>query len=73
MKVSNETVSRVSMALNYRGEGYGIVIKKALQKEQFQELFGGLIKEALSAFSYSSHRKMPGIDPPKYSKKTPLG
>src|SRR3989338_4594652 len=48
LKVSNETVSRVSMALNYRGEGYKMVIKKALQKEQFKDLFEGIIKETLS-------------------------
>lgn len=73
LKVSNETVSRVSMALNYRGEGYKIVIKKALQKEQFRELFGGIIKETLSAFSYSNYRKWPGIEAPKPSRKIPLG
>lgn len=72
LKVSNETVSRVNMALNYRGDGYKMVIKKAMQKEQFKELFGGLIKETMSAFSYSGYRKMPGLEPPK-SNKTPLG
>lgn len=73
LKVSQETVSRVSMALNYRGDGYKLVIKKALDKENFDEIFGNIIKEALSVFSYSSYRKTPGIDPPKHSNKTPLG
>ena len=73
LKVSQETVSRVNMVLNYRGDGYKMVIKKTLQKEQFEELFGELIKETLSLFSYSSYRKVPGIEAPKPSKKTPLG
>lgn len=73
MKVSRETVSRVSMAMNYRGEGYELVIKKVLDKEQFDEIFGSLLKEVASVFSYSGYRKSPGIDPPKKSNKTPLG
>ena len=73
LRVSNETVSRVSMALNYRGEGYKIVIKRALDKERFNEIFGTILKETLSAFSYSNYRKWPGIEAPKASKKTPLG
>lgn len=73
LKVSQETISRVNMILRYKGEGYEMVIKKAMQKEQFKELFGGLIKETLSTFSYSSYRKWSGIEAPKSSKKTPLG
>jgi len=73
LKVSQETISRVNMVLNYKGEGYEMVIKRAIRKEQFKELFGGVIKETLSAFSYSNYRKWPGIEPPKHDKKTPLG
>ncbi len=73
LEVSSETVSRVSMSLNYRGEGYSMVIKKALDKERFNEIFGTILKETLSAFSYSSYRKMPGLEPPKSPRKTPLG
>lgn len=73
LKVSQETVSKVNMIVNYKGEGYKMVVKKAIEKENFKELFDGLIKEGLSVFSYSSYRKSPGIDPPKKSNKTPLG
>ena len=54
LKVSSETVSKVNMILNYRGEGYKMVVKKAIEKENFKELFEGFIKEGLSVFSYSS-------------------
>lgn len=73
LKVSSETVSRVSMALSYRGEGYKVVIKRALNKERFNEIFGAILKETLSAFSYSNYRKWPGIEAPKSSRKPPLG
>lgn len=73
LKVSQETISRVNMVLNYKGEGYEMVIKKAGQKKQFKELFSGVIKETLSTFSYSAYRKWPGIEAPKRTNKTPLG
>lgn len=73
LKVSQETVSKVNMTLNYRGEGYKMVIRKAFDKQRFEEMFGSIIKDVLSAFSYSSYRKWPSLDPPKHKDKTSLG
>lgn len=73
LKVSQETISKVSMTLNYRGDGYKMVIRKTINKAEFQEILGSLLKEVASAFSYSSYRKWPGIEPPRKSSKTPLG
>lgn len=72
LKVSQETVARVNGVLNYRREGYEIVVKKALRDEQLREFLKTLIKETSSTFTYSAYRKQPGLEPPKPSKH-PLG
>lgn len=72
LKVSQETIARVNGVLNYRSDGYEMVIGKALRDEQLEEFLKGLIKETISAFSYSTYRKWPGLEPPK-PPKHPLG
>jgi len=73
LKVSQETISRVSGVLNYRSEGYEMVIKKALRDEMLGDFLKGMVKEVASAFSYSTYRKWtPGLEPPK-PPKHPLG
>lgn len=72
LKVSQETIARVNGVLNYRSEGYEIVVRKALRDEQLGDFLRGLIKETTFAFSYSSYRKWPGLKPPK-APKNPLG
>lgn len=73
LKVSQDTVSKVNMILNYRGEGYRMIIQKALEKEKFEDMFGNLIKDLASTFSYSSYIKSQGLEPPRQKRKTPLG
>ena len=72
LKVSQETIARVNSVLNYRSEGYEMVVNKALRDEQLGEFLKGLIKETASVFSYSSYRKWPSLEPPK-APKHPLG
>lgn len=72
LKVSQETIARVNGTLNYRREGYEIVVRKALRDDQLGEFLKELIKETASAFSYSAYRKWPGLEPPK-KPKNPLG
>jgi len=72
LKVSQETIARVNSVLNYRSEGYEIVVRKALRDEQLGNFLKGLIKETASAFSYSTYRKWPGLEPPQ-KPKHPLG
>lgn len=38
LKVSQETIARVNIALNYQGEGYKIVIQKAIRDEKLGEI-----------------------------------
>lgn len=39
LKVSQETIARVNMSLNYSGEGYKMVVKKALRDEKLDKIF----------------------------------
>src|SRR3990167_5392931 len=45
LKVSQETIARVNGTLNYRREGYEIVVRKALRDDQLGEFLKELIKE----------------------------
>lgn len=39
LKVSQETIARVNITLNYQGEGYKMVVGKALRDEKLENLF----------------------------------
>lgn len=72
LKVSQETIARVNGVLNYRSEGYEIVVRKAIRDEQLGEFLKDIVKEVASTFSYSTYRKWPGLEQPK-PPKHPLG
>ena len=72
LKVSQETIARVNGVLNYRSEGYEMVVKRVIRDEELGAFLKDMIKEVASSFSYSAYRKWPGLEPPK-PPKHPLG
>ena len=69
LSVSQETISKISLTLNYRGEGYKMVIEKMLKKEKVKDLLDNIVKATLSTFSYSSYTNKPA-DLPKTNLKS---
>ena len=57
LRVSQETIARVNLSLNYGGEGYGIVVKKALRDEKLNEIFEKIEDATIAILPMSSVKK----------------
>ncbi len=74
LKVSQETIARVNMTLNYRGEGYMMIIKKVLRDEKLEKIFQDLEIKAIDILPDSSIRRVLIQDSRSNRKpKRPLG
>lgn len=74
LKVSQETIARVNMALNYQGEGYSIIIKKLLRDEKMKDFFKK-VEDIIIEITPTSGVKRGMIHERKSTRKskTPLG
>ncbi len=57
LKVSQETIARVNISLNYQGEGYEIVVKKVLRDEKIENLLEKAGNIGLSILPNSSLKR----------------
>lgn len=57
LKVSQETIARVNISLNYSGQGYNIVIKKALRDEKWEDIAGKIDDFLVSVLPRSSVKR----------------
>lgn len=57
LKVSQETIARVNIALNYQGEGYNLVIKKILQEEKVQAILEKIEDASIAILPDSSVKR----------------
>ncbi len=54
LNVSQETIARVNMSFNYKGEGYQMVIKKMLRDEKLENIFNNIEDATIAIFPSSS-------------------
>ena len=74
LKVSQETIARVNMTLNYRGHGYNMIVKKILLDEKLENIFENIEDTAISILPISSVKRILVNDRKSNRKfKTPLG
>lgn len=74
LKVSQETISRVNVALNYQGEGYRMVIQKAICDEKLGEILEKVEDVTVELLPMSSLKKSLQADKRNRRKpKTALG
>ena len=57
LKVSQETIARVNMMLNFRGKGYNIAIKRVLREEKLEDLFKVIGDSAVGILPESSVKR----------------
>ena len=58
VKVSQETIARVNIALNYQGEGYKIAIRNALRDEKVQAIFEKIEDATIAMLPNSSVKRV---------------
>ncbi len=58
LKVSQETIARVNIALNYQGDGYQMVIQKILRDEKLGEVFNTIEDVTIAVLPNSSTKRM---------------
>ena len=74
LHVSQETIARVNISLNYGGNGYQLVIKKILREEKLNEIFEKVEDATIAALPISSVKKALVAERKKTRKtKTSLG
>jgi len=74
LKVSQETIARVNMMLNFRGQGYNTAIKRVLKDENLENLSQAIEDGTISILPNSSLRKALKRNKQKTRKtKTALG
>lgn len=74
LSVSQETIARVNLALQYRGEGYKIVTRNALNDEKLEELLRKVTDVTIAILPTSSIKKALQRQKNATRKpKTPLG
>ncbi len=69
LKVSQETIARVNIALNYQGEGYNLVIKKILREEKLENIFEKLEDVTIGLIPNSSVKR--GMERNRKSTRKP--
>ncbi len=74
LKVSQETIARVNIALHYKGEGYQMVIQKILRDEKLEEVFNKIEDTTIEILPNSSVKRVMERDRKANRKpKTALG
>lgn len=74
LKVSQETIARVNIALNYQGDGYQMVIQKILRDEKLGEIFNKIEDATIEIIPNSSVKRAMERDKKANRKpKTALG
>lgn len=57
LRVSQETIARVNISLNYGGEGYKMVINKIFRSERLEQIFENIEDVTIATFPASSVKK----------------
>ena len=58
LHVSQETIARVNIALNHQGEGYQMVIRRALRAEKIDDLFDKIEDATITLLPASSVKRV---------------
>lgn len=74
LKVSQETIARVNLVLNVRGEGYNLVVRRAMRDENLKALYEKVENAIIGITPNSSVKRAMERDQKSNRKpKTPLG
>lgn len=73
LKVSQETIARVNISLQYHGEGYSMIVTKMLKDEQIESILRKIEDTTISILPTSSLKRSLVKDQKSKKYKTPLG